>query len=75
VGPKRSEWIAGDVNGDLLVDIGDLLFLINYLFKGGPVPHPLERGDITLEGDLTLLDILYLISYLYRGGPSPPSAN
>ncbi len=75
VGPKASTLLPGDVNGDLLVDIGDILFLINYLFKGGPAPHPLERGDITLEGDITLLDILYLISYLYRGGPSPPSVD
>ncbi len=29
---------VGDVNSDSDVDIGDVVYLINYLFKGGPAP-------------------------------------
>jgi virginiamycin B lyase len=31
---------GGDVNGDGIVDVSDVFFLINYLFAGGPLPVP-----------------------------------
>ena len=34
----------GDVNGDGNVDIGDVFYLINYLFAGGPAP--VCSGDV-----------------------------
>jgi len=62
---------SGDVNADGVIDLGDLLHLISYLFKGGPAPHPLEAGDINCDGVIDLGDLLYMINYLYRGGPPP----
>jgi hypothetical protein len=29
---------AGDVNGDCVVNSSDVVYLINYLFIGGPAP-------------------------------------
>jgi len=29
----------GDANGDNSVDLADVVFLVNYLFIGGPIPH------------------------------------
>ena len=29
---------AGDVDCNMTVNIGDIVYLINYIFKGGPVP-------------------------------------
>ena len=63
--------ITGDVNADGLIDLGDLLYLISYLYKGGPAPDPLEAGDVDDNGMVDLGDVLYLISYLYKGGPAP----
>ncbi|MFQ6002580.1 MAG: dockerin type I domain-containing protein, partial [Candidatus Zixiibacteriota bacterium] len=40
---------TGDVNEDGNVDASDVIFLINYLFIGGPAPNPLALGD--LSGD------------------------
>jgi hypothetical protein len=71
VGPKRSAWIAGDVTGDLVVDVADIIYLINYLYRLGPAPDPPERGDVNQNGQVTLADIVYLINYLYRGGDPP----
>ena len=31
-------WFVGDANCDKMVDIGDVVYLINYLFKRGPNP-------------------------------------
>ena len=61
----------GDANGDGEIDIGDIVYLINYLYKGGPAPDPLEAGDVDFDGVIDLGDLLYLINYLYKGGPAP----
>jgi len=62
---------VGDVTGDGLVDMTDVLHLINYLYKNGPIPDPSLTGDVNYDGAMDLGDILYLISYIYKGGPAP----
>jgi len=32
-------FLFGDANGDGLVDLGDVVFLVNYLYRNGPAPH------------------------------------
>ncbi len=61
----------GDANGDGTIDIGDVVYLINYLYKGGPAPEPLYPGDANSDGVIDIGDVVYLINYLYKGGPSP----
>jgi len=64
-------FIRGDVNADELIDLGDVLCLISYLYKGGPAPDPLAASDANCDGVVDLGDVLHLISYLYKGGPQP----
>jgi hypothetical protein len=61
----------GDVNADGQVDPGDLVFLINYLFRNGPPPPSLEVGDVNCDEAVTAGDVVYLIQYLFRSGPEP----
>jgi len=70
--PSAPPFMHGDANGDEVIDIEDVLFLINYLFKGGNPPTPLDAGDANCDGEVDLTDVLYLINYLYKGGPAPP---
>jgi len=65
------DYLPGDADGNGTVDLGDILFLISYLYKGGPVPVPMAAGDPNGNCVLDLGDVLYLISYLYKGGPAP----
>lgn len=51
--------------------ISDIVYLINYLFRGGPAPEPIEWGDVNCDDDSDLRDVVYLINYLFRGGPVP----
>jgi len=62
---------SGDANGDWNVDVGDIVYLINYLYKNGPAPNPLQAGDATCEGTVDVGDVVYLINYLFKGGPAP----
>jgi hypothetical protein len=61
----------GEITGDGLVNLGDIVFLIAYVFKSGPAPCPLEAGDVNCDGVVNLGDIVYLIAYVFRGGPPP----
>ena len=63
--------IRGDANGDGVVELGDVVYLITYLFKSGPAPVPLLSGDANCSGAVELGDVVYLITYLYKGGPPP----
>ena len=68
---KPGPYLYGDVNGDEIVDLGDVLYLTNYLYKDGSGPEPLEAGDANGDCVADLGDVLYLINYLYRGGIPP----
>jgi hypothetical protein len=63
---------VGDVNGDRNVGLADVLYLINYIFKGGAPPfYGLWVGDVNCDAKVDIVDVVYLINYLFRGG-SPP---
>ncbi len=64
-------FILGDPNNDGLIDIGDVVYLINYLFKSGPVPNPLLAGDANCDSVVDIGDVVYLINYLFKSGPAP----
>ena len=63
--------MCGDANGDGVIDLGDVLYLVSYLYKNGPAPDPWQAGDANCDGVLDLGDVLYLFNYLYKGGPAP----
>lgn len=63
--------VPGDANDDSLVNIGDVLFLINYLFIEGPEPCVCEAADCNNDSAINIGDVIYLINYLFTGGPAP----
>ncbi len=65
------EYICGDANGDLGVNLLDITYIIGYLYSEGPAPEPLEAADANGDSVINLLDLTYLINYLYREGPDP----
>ena len=65
-------FLRGDTNGNGMIELGDVVYLINALYKGGPAPQPLSAGDVNCSGMVELGDVVYLITYLYKGGPPPP---
>ena len=64
-------FIAGDANKDRIINVGDIVYLINYLYRSGPQPDPLTAGDVTCDGTLNIGDVVFLVNYLFKGGPEP----
>lgn len=62
-------WMLGDMTRDFSVDLSDLLFLINYLYLGGPAPAPLFVGDVNGDCSVDLSDLIYFVNTLFLGGP------
>ncbi len=61
----------GDANCDGAIGPADIVYLVNYLFRGGPAPVPLQAGDCNCDGSVAPGDVVYLLNYLYRGGDPP----
>ena len=70
----------GDVNGDDVRNVSDAVYLLRYLFTGGPAPVPIaggrelapgENGDVNGDGTVDPRDAIYLLTSLFTGGPAP----
>ncbi|MGB8657989.1 MAG: dockerin type I domain-containing protein [Candidatus Zixiibacteriota bacterium] len=62
---------TGDPTGDGVIDAGDVVFLINYLFREGPAPAPLRVGDANCDQLVDSGDVVFLINYLFKSGSAP----
>ena len=64
-----------DSSPDDLLDIADLVYLVDYMFTGGPVPPCWEEADIDGSGGtvIDITDLVHMMDYMFDGGP-PPAA-
>ncbi|MCK4655720.1 MAG: aryl-sulfate sulfotransferase [candidate division Zixibacteria bacterium] len=67
--------VCGDADASGDVDIDDVVYLIAYIFSGGPAPDPLESGDADCSGEVDIDDVVYLIAYIFSGGNPPCDAD
>ncbi|MCX6829371.1 MAG: dockerin type I domain-containing protein [candidate division Zixibacteria bacterium] len=67
--------LPGDCDGRRGINIRDITYLINYLYKVGPapLPQPVMSGDANCNCTVNIQDITLLINYLYRRGDPPCS--
>jgi hypothetical protein len=69
----------GDVNADGRVNSVDAIYLLGYLYNGGPAPTPLscgtfslvQNGDVNGDGTVCLTDVVCLLTWIHQGGPAP----
>jgi len=75
------QYLHGDANRDGKKSVSDVVFLINYLFKGGPAPDPVDLGDVNFcqqnppvqPVQPTVADVVSMVNYLFKGGKAPCS--
>jgi hypothetical protein len=67
----KPSYVCGDATADGNINIADAVYIVGYIFRGGPAPAPLEAGDANCEGAVNVGDAVYLVNYIFRGGPAP----
>lgn len=66
-----SNWQRGDADGDGEVILADAVFIIDFIFTGGPPPDSFYAADANRDGVVNLADAVYTIFYIFKGGPAP----
>jgi hypothetical protein len=78
------EPIRGDIdyNGAAIIDIADLVYLVDYMFTGGPAPVCWAEANVNcsdgvpvngIDGpeDVDISDLVYMVDYMFNQGPTP----
>jgi hypothetical protein len=64
--------ISGDLNSDGHVDISDLVYLVDFMFQGGPAPPVMGAADMDCSGGpIDISDLVFLVDYMFLDGPVP----
>jgi hypothetical protein len=63
----------GDSNADGATNITDGIYVLNYLFLGGPTPTCKEAANPNDDANINITDGIYILNFLFLGGP-PPAA-
>lgn len=72
----NADGIRGDADNNCstgCVNVLDLNFLINYVFRLGPSPDCPAEGNVDGIGTINVLDVNYLINMIFRFGSPPPA--
>jgi len=65
-------FIRGDANGSGNLNIADAIYILGYLFGGGPEPACLDAADADDDGKVRINDVIYLLGFLFAESPQPP---
>ena len=69
---EPAPFVDGDVDHDGMVNIADVVYLIGFVFGGGPYPVPWAAAvNIDPNPLVNITDVVYLINYIFGGGPPP----
>ncbi|MBN1422438.1 MAG: hypothetical protein JXP34_26920 [Planctomycetes bacterium] len=68
--PGTLDFLRGDANADEQIDVGDGIFLANYLYAGGPTPLCADSADANDDGQLDAADPIAILMFVFgQGGP------
>jgi|GEM_PF-1279644 len=69
---EGQQFKRGDGNGDSVVDIADPIYVLSFLFTGGPDPSCYSTADGNDDGLIDIADPIFLLGHLFTGtGPLP----
>lgn len=65
------EDMPGNANCTDDVNVGDVVFLIAYIFRGGIAPPIADWADVNHDCKVNVGDAVWLINYIFKNGPAP----
>ena len=65
--------LRGNVDGDPgdQINIADLVYMVDWMFSGGPAPLCDEEADLNGDGPIDIADLVYSVDFMFNGGPPP----
>ncbi len=63
--------VAGDANNDFSFNIADVMYLIDFIFQGGPASSCSASVDPDVSGEVNIADVTYLVASIFSGGKAP----
>ena len=69
----EAPFVCGDADGSGgIPDISDVVFLVAYMFQGGPPPPNMETTDVNNSGGVPdISDLIVLVTWMFQGGAEP----
>ncbi len=63
----------GNADGNTVINVSDAVYIIGYIFAGGPAPTPyaVASGDANGDCTVSISDAVSLINYIFAGGAAP----
>lgn len=71
VAPAYAIPLGGDPNYDGKVNLSDIIFIVNYVFKSGTAPKFPFMGNANEDCNTNIQDIIVLVNYVFKGGAEP----
>lgn len=72
VAPFCPVQLTGDIDQFGTISSSDIIYLVGYMFRGGPTPIPCAAvGDVNCDARITTADAIYLVNYVFKAGPPP----
>ena len=65
--------VCGDANGNGVVNLTDVVYIVNWIFLGGPAPVDGSEGDYNCNGRPNIGDAVYMVNFRSYGA-APCSA-
>ena len=62
---------CGDADANGAISVSDVVYVIRYIFTGGPAPTPPSAADADCSGSISISDVVRLINYIFAGGTAP----
>ena len=69
------EGMRGNIDCDPTgeITVSDLVYLVSFMFSGGPAPLDMATADFGDDGSADITDLIYIVEYMFRDGPPPPA--
>lgn len=65
------DFMCGDANHDGDLNVGDVVYIISFIFRGGPAPDPMHSADADGDCICNIADAVYLVNTIFKSGPLP----